>query len=164
MFRIGDLFDIRRPLPRNKDDYEAGNINFVASGAINNGVMKGCQPKDGEPLDKGNCLSISPVDGSCFYQPIDFLGRGGAGSSIILLYPKDNFRLDRYSGLTLSRIIFQTTSKYTYGHMANKDSIARDKIILPVIDNGDINYEWLERCAKSITVAKYLSYMNYVSR
>lgn len=162
MFRIGDLFEIRRPAPRNKDDYAIGDINFVASGATNNGVMKSCQPKNGEKLDTGNCISVSPVDGSCFYQPIDFLGRGGAGSSIILLYPKNKTRLNKYIGLSLSRLIYQTAQKYTYGHMANKDGVARDKIMLPTRNGSDIDYAWLENCTKVIMYKKYLSYLNYV--
>ena len=71
---------------RSQSDYEEGEIPFIASGNYNNGVLKYLMPKDNEVLDKGNCITVSPVDGSSFYQKEDFLGRGGAGSSIILLY------------------------------------------------------------------------------
>ena len=54
-----------------------------------------------EILDKGNCITVSPVDGSAFYQEKDFLGRGGAGSSIILLY---NENLNKYNGYLLKRL------------------------------------------------------------
>ncbi len=40
IFIIGDLFSINRPIARNKDHYENGNVPFVASGSGNNGVMK----------------------------------------------------------------------------------------------------------------------------
>lgn len=50
-------------------------------------------------MDKGNCITVSPVDGSAFYQETDFLGRGGAGSSILMLYNAD---INKYSGLFLS--------------------------------------------------------------
>ena len=39
-FHIGDIFSVERPSARNKDNYEDGDVPFVASGAINNGVMK----------------------------------------------------------------------------------------------------------------------------
>lgn len=42
-FQLGDLFEVSRPSARNKDDYEVGDIPFVASGAMNNGVMKCCK-------------------------------------------------------------------------------------------------------------------------
>lgn len=116
---------------------------FVASGGVNNGVTKLCRPKDDEILDKGNCLTVSPVDGSCHYQPTDFLGRGGAGSSIILLYAK-NFTLNRYSGLFISLCIFKTASaKYSYGHMASVDRIMKDKILLPATNDGKPDFDFM---------------------
>lgn len=35
-FHIGDIFSVERPSARNKDNYEDGDVPFVASGAINN--------------------------------------------------------------------------------------------------------------------------------
>lgn len=94
-FHISDLFTVKRPAARNKDDYKEGPVPFVASGSVNNGVMKCCQSFDDEKLDAAGCITVSPVDGSAFYQPYDFLGRGGAGSSILMLY-RDGLNL--YTG------------------------------------------------------------------
>lgn len=101
-FHIGDIFSVERPSARNKDNYEDGDVPFVASGAINNGVMKCCKPKDDEKLDKRECITVSPVDGSTFYQEYDFLGRGGAGSSVLLLRSAYNELL---SGQFIARMI-----------------------------------------------------------
>lgn len=57
-FHIGDIFSVERPSARNKDNYEDGDVPFVASGAINNGVMKCCKPKDDEKLDKRECIAF----------------------------------------------------------------------------------------------------------
>lgn len=65
-----------------------------------------------EVLDEGNCITISPIDGSAFYQETAFLGRGGAGSSILILY---NSSMNKYSGLFIARMLTQTCSKYSYG-------------------------------------------------
>lgn len=147
-FVIGDFFEVKRPTSRKEDDYSNGEIPFIASGGINNGVTKFCIPQKGEVLDKGNCLSISPVDGSCYYHPYDFLGRGGAGSSVILLYAK-NFYLDRYVALFISKAISQTTAtKYSYGYMASLDRIKKDKIYLPVSTNGDVDFQFMSSFMK----------------
>ncbi|WP_218184523.1 restriction endonuclease subunit S [Pelistega indica] len=90
-FVIGELFEIKRPESRSIKQYEDGSVPFVSSGNFNNGIDKFVTPLADEVLDKGNCITISPVDGSCFYQAVDFLGRGGGGSSIILLY-NDNMK------------------------------------------------------------------------
>lgn len=160
-FRIGELFEVSRPKARNKDDYDMGDIPFVASGAINNGVMKCCKTCEGEQLDAGNCITVSPVDGSSFYQPTDFLGRGGAGSSILMLRNDD---LNLYRGEFMARMIQQTCSKYNYGHMGNKDSIKRERVMLPVDDVGKPDYAYMEQYAKNMMLRKYRQYLAFLSR
>ena len=130
-------------MARKEDEYSEGDVQFVASGCVNNGVTKFCAPKSDEVLDKGNCLTVSPVDGSCYYQATDFLGRGGAGSSIIILYAK-NFELNRFNALFISQAITKTASaKYSYGHMASLDRIKRDKIILPANKDGQPDFAFM---------------------
>ena len=85
-FKIEDVFMIKKPDVRSEKYYEEGTVNYVSSGAFNNGVMKCLKPKEGEVLDKGHCITVSPLDGSSFWQENDFLGRGGSGASIALLY------------------------------------------------------------------------------
>ena len=160
-FRIGELFEVSRPKARNKDDYDIGDIPFVASGAMNNGVMKCCKTCEGEQLDAGNCITVSPVDGSSFYQPMDFLGRGGAGSSILMLR---NNGLNLFRGEFLARMIQQTCSKYNYGHMGNKDSIKRERVMLPVTDAGNPDYEYMEQYAKNMMLRKYEQYLAFIDR
>lgn len=139
-FHIGDVFSVERPVARNKDNYEHGDVPFVASGAANNGVLKCCRPKNDETLDKRNCITVSPVDGSTFYQVFDFLGRGGAGSSVLLLRSPQNELL---SGQFVSRMISQTCSKYTYGHMGSKESIKREIIQLPTYPDHSPDYQYM---------------------
>ncbi len=149
-FVIGDLFHAKRPTARKEDEYSEGQTSFIASGGINNGVTKFCSPKTDETLDKGNCLTVSPVDGSCYYQNTDFLGRGGAGSSIIILYAK-NFELDKYIALFISQAVQKTTSaKYCYGRMASLDRIKKDKILLPSDVNGNPDFAFMSSFMKKV--------------
>lgn len=158
-FRIGELFEVSRPKARNKDDYDLGDIPFVASGTMNNGVMKCCKTREGERLDAGNCITVSPVDGSSFYQPMDFLGRGGAGSSILMLR---NDGLNLLRGEFMARMIQQTCSKYSYGHMGNKDGIKRERVMLPVDDDGKPDYAYMEQYAKNMMLRKYRQYLAFL--
>ena len=159
-FRIEKLFNVSRPSARNKDAYEGGGVPFVASGSVNNGVLGLCRPHDGEALDSGNCITVSPVDGSTFYQPADFLGRGGAGSSIIILRREG---LNPYSGQFIARAIKQTCSKYTYGHMGNQISIKRERIMLPVNELNEPDYEYMSEYVARIREEMLDRYRAYVS-
>ncbi|MBR5227957.1 MAG: restriction endonuclease subunit S [Clostridia bacterium] len=141
-FVIEDLFDVKRPAARSQSDYEEGEIPFVASGNYNNGVLKYLMPKDNEVLEKGNCITVSPVDGSSFYQKEDFLGRGGAGSSIILLY---NENLNEKNGIFIATIIRKICNKYGYSDMGSKESIRKEIIKLPVDDEGNPDWSYMEQ-------------------
>lgn len=159
IFLIGDLFCVKRPPARNKDNYEIGSVPFVASGSVNNGVMKCCKPLENEKLDKAGCITVSPVDGSAFYQPYPFLGRGGAGSSILMLYT-DNINL--YSGQFIAKMISNTCAcKYTYGHMGNKDGIKRERILLPIDDDNKPDYQFMEDYVKELMSKKREQYLDY---
>lgn len=162
IFFIGNLFSVDRPATRKKQDYDSGDSPFVASGSINNGVFEFYAKHEDEDMDKKNCLTVSPVDGSTFYQPMDFLGRGGAGSAILILRNSDF--LNKYNGQFLSRCIAHTCSKYTYGHMGNSESIKREHILLPVTSSGTPDYEYMEQYVKNLMIRKYTQYLDYLDR
>ena len=146
-FRIGDLFDIKRPIARSQLEYDEGNVPFVASGNYNNGIIKYCEPKENEKLDNGNCITVSPLDGSSFYQKVDFLGRGGAGSAIILLY---NEKLNEYNGLYISSVIRHQLVKYSYNDQLSSTVIVDEYIKLPIDSNQDIDWTYMENYMKEI--------------
>ncbi len=146
-FAIRDLFEIKRPVSRSQSSYEIGDIPFVASGNYNNGVLKKLKPKLNEKLDKGNCITVSPVDGSAFYQSKDFLGRGGAGSSIILLY---NSNLNKNNGLFIATVVRKVCSKYIYNNMGSKESIGKEIIKLPVDKDGKPNWNFMSNYIQNL--------------
>lgn len=160
-FHLGEIYSVSRPRTRRKDDYEPGNVPFVASGSANNGVMKYCEPKENESLDTGDCITVSPVDGSAFYQPIDFLGRGGAGSSVLILRRNGE---TKETGVFIARSIQQTCSKYTYGHMGNTDSISREQIMLPVTVSGEPDYNYMTAYVQTQWKALLEKYKAYVEQ
>lgn len=155
-FLVGTLFSVKRSKPRSEKQYEHGKIPFVASGNVNNGVIKCCTPNENEKLDTGNCITVSPVDGSAFYQEYSFLGRGGAGSSILMLY---NPNINKYSGLFISRMIRQTCSKYSYGRMGSQESIKRERIMLPVDESGNPDYTFMVQYVKQVQETIKLRYL-----
>ena len=142
-FVVADLFQIERPNARIATELDGGNIPFVASGNYNNGIEK--YVDSAEELDRGNCITISPVDGSAFYQPNDFLGRGGAGSSIVILRSP---RLNQYNGLFLSSILGKVCGKYNYSNMGSASKIKNEVVCLPFTKTGDPDWEYMESYIK----------------
>ena len=151
-FAIGELFTICKPAPRVQTQYEDGNVPFVASGSENNGVHKYCFPHEEEVLDKGCCITVSPVDGCAFYQENDFLGRGGAGSSINILR---NEYLNRYSALFVCTVIRRVCGKYTYSQMCSASKLSSEVIPLPTTLDGTPDWKYMEEYIRQIETRQY---------
>lgn len=133
-FVISRLFEIKSPAERSIKTYNSGDVPYVSSGKINNGIISYLEPKDDEELEKGNCITVSPLDGSSFYQEDDFLGRGGAGSAISMLY---NENLSKYSGLFICTIIKNTAKRFDYNDALTGNNLETLVIQLPVLHNDD---------------------------
>lgn len=135
-FVISKLFQIKSPAPRSIKTYNEGNVPYVSSGSSNNGIISYLEPKDTEELEKGNCITVSPLDGSSFYQENDFLGRGGAGSAISLLYSNN---ITKNSALFICTIIKISAKKFDYNDALTSDNLRYLKIKLPILcDNEGI--------------------------
>lgn len=141
-FKIEDVFMIKKPDVRSEKYYEEGAVNYVSSGAFNNGVMKCLKPKEGEVLDKGRCITVSPLDGSSFWQEDDFLGRGGSGASIALLY---NDNLNQLNALFICSVIKKSAGKYGYANLLNGNNLKNLEVILPAITKYIPDFDTLTR-------------------
>lgn len=149
-FKIGGkngLFEVTSPYARSAQTYNEGNMPYIASGCFNNGVCGYFEQKNKKDFDKGNCITVSPVDGYAFYQKKDFLGRGGAGSSIIILR-RDN--LNEYIGKFICTVIRNTCNDWSYSNMGNKDKLKNTIIKLPTTPNGEPDWEYMENYMKNI--------------
>ena len=127
-FQISRVFRISSPASRSIKTYNEGDVPYVSSGSINNGIISYLEPNEDEDLEKGNCITVSPLDGSSFYQEDDFLGRGGAGSAISLLY---NDNLSKYNALFICTVIKIMAQKFDYSDALTSDNLKTLKINLP---------------------------------
>ena len=145
-YQIDSLFSVTRPDARVATQYDDGKVPFIASGNYNNGVEKYVKPRsDSESKDKGNCITVSPVDGSTFYQEFDFLGRGGAGSSIIILR---NENLNKFNALFLCAVIRKIATKYNYSNMCSAEKLKKEIINIPSINQTSPDWKFMEKFMK----------------
>ena len=94
------------------------------------------------------CISIDPIGGKSFFHEYDFVGRGGAGSAINLLY---NNALDEYSGLFICKMLESSSfSKASYGIQLNGDRLKNLKLLLPADKNGNLNWQYMSNFIKKL--------------
>ena len=138
---------VEHPKSRSKKRYAEGLMPFIASGSVNNGIDCYLVPKDENDYDKGDCLTISPVDGSTFYQPKKFLGRGGGGSSIIIL--RSDLQLSERMQLFLASCIQRKLKQqYSYNSMGTANQIKQLSIKLPVDSTGHPDWYYMNNYVK----------------
>lgn len=140
------IFELVQPKARKLTEYlDNGEVAFVASGAFNNGIEKYVETN--ENLDKGNCITVSAIGGFSFYQEKDFIGRGGAGSAIKILY---NNRLNERNALFFCAILQKTLSKYDYTTMLSGEKLKKEFIYLPIRKDGQPDFEFMEKYIETL--------------
>lgn len=141
-FRVGDLFTLERPKARIVRDYEPGDMPFVASGMSDNGVSCLVASLSSDDFDKGQCLTVSPLDGSCFWQSSDFLGRGGSGASVCIL--RSECLTERNALFVASCVRIALSSAAGYGNLYTGSKLLGAIIMLPATPDGEPDWTYME--------------------
>lgn len=152
-FMVGDLFEVKHPTrARSLKQYVDGDVAFVATGVgeCGNGVSAYVQPLSDEQIDAGGCITVSPVDGKCFWQPNDFCGRGGAGSSILLCYPKD-IQFDEHAGMFIAAVMTDVYSGWTYSDAGSGSIVKQSSIKLPATLDGKPDWDAMVEMMRGYT-------------
>lgn len=111
-------------------------------------------------LSDGNCIVfIGAGDGSAGYS-VYKKEKSVCASSNVCGY---NNHLNEYIGLFISACSDMNESKYSHGYNRNIKRLKRDKIMLPVNDAGNPDYEYIEQYIKNLEYNKIIEYMAYIA-
>ena len=116
-----------------KADLTEGDIPYVTRTVSDNGYMGTCGNKD--KINKGNCITIGAETGVAFYQPNDFV----AGNKV---YRLSREGLDIKEYLFLASVLNMQTKNYSYSNARIPEKIKAEKILLPVIENPNLDHEY----------------------
>ena len=136
-----------------------GDVPFIGSSDSNNGVTNFVANINGS-LDK-NLLGVN-YNGSVvnnFYHPYKCL----FSDDVKRLHLND-WHDNKFVLLYLSTIILQQKNKYSYGYKFNTDRMKRQKILLPVNELNEPDYDYMEQYSKSIILKKYFDYLYYINK
>ena len=147
-FVIGELFEISRPIARSQAKYTEGNVPFVASGNYNNGIVKWCMPKEDEALDLGNCITVSPLDGSAFYQ------KENIRNALTKYSYSDQLNSQTIADEIIWLPIVKNTEKPDYTYM--------EKYMQKILNEVDINIENLKKVKEKQSVVDIKEWRDFV--
>lgn len=161
LWTIGSLFNTKRVSGRIFESYDKGHLPYVTTSSQRNGVHGFVNAVE-EDISFRNSLTISPIDGTIFYHSFDFVGRGGAGSSIITL---TNKYLNKYTGLFIKTAIeCSSKAKASYGVQLNGDRLKATKFKLPINKDGDPDWDYMELYMKKIEYEKLKKIVDYLQK
>lgn len=138
-----------------------GGVNYIGATNRNNGVL--CRVKEDEysrsMILDGNCIGfIKNGDGSAgfaIYKAERFI------STSDVLYGYANW-VNKYTGLFFVTAQDMIEHKYSHGYKRNKEHLAGDKVMLPIADSGEPDYEYMEQYAKNMMLRKYQQYLAFL--
>ncbi|GAB6168568.1 hypothetical protein JCM1393_10280 [Clostridium carnis] len=108
-----------------------------------------------------NCLSIAnggSSAGKAFYHPYTFV----AADHVTQCW---NANLNQYQYLFLATVMTKAlTGKYSFSHEISDPRLAKERIMLPVTESGEPDYNYMEQYIKNLMIKKYQSYLDYVEQ
>ena len=136
-FWIEDVAKINSGIDIYDREREAGNTPYITATANNNGIGYFVSNIN-KTLEK-DCISINRNGsvGYAFYHPY------------LALYGNDTRKLrlknvGKYVSLFISNMITLQKGKYGYGYKMGTGRLRRQKIMLPVDDNGQPDYQYMK--------------------
>lgn len=155
-FFIEDIFEISSGKRLTKNEMIAGNIPFVGATDSNNGVTA-FVGNENSSLDK-NVLGVN-YNGSIvenFYHPYTAIF-----SDDVKRFKLENFSGNEFVYLSLKTVILRQKNKYAYGYKFNETRMKRQKIMLPVNEKGEPDFEYMENYMREVEERLL---QNYLSR
>ena len=142
-FSLTEIFiAIQRGKRLKKEDHIQGDIPYISSTALNNGIDNFIGNTN-EIRVFENCLTIanSGSVGSTFYKPF----RAIASDHVTKL---ENSHFNKYIYLFLATITSRISEKYGFNREINDQRIKKEKILLPITSKGEPDYAFVENYMK----------------
>lgn len=142
-FKVGELFECKTTKGiASKNDLVEGNIPYVTRSAENNGKSGYCGNAD--RIVKGNCITIGAEGFTAFYQENDFV----AGNKVYALRHRN---LNNVNALYICTVLNKLSCLYSFNNARILDKIKQEVISLPIDNNGEPDWQYMEDYMKEIT-------------
>ncbi|NVF11462.1 restriction endonuclease subunit S [Anaerococcus sp. AGMB00486] len=141
-FKIKDIFEVYLSKGDNKADLlDCGNIPLISSGFNSNGITKFINRGDGisEIIPK-NTITVD-MFGKAFYQDFDYYAV--SHGRINILSPLYNLNKNHLL-FCINSIDNATKNIFSYNRMCSSSRLSKLKILLPVCNKGNPNWQFME--------------------
>lgn len=156
-FFLRDIFpNIQRGKRLKTADHIDGNMPYVSSSAVNNGV-DAFIGNDGKVRKFKDCVTLanSGSVGKAFFHPYEFI----ASDHITALQSPT---LNKYSYIFIATMVERLQEKYSFNREINDIRINKEKVLLPVDEQGKPDYAFMEQYIKEREWQIIQNYIDYI--
>ena len=159
-FFIGDLFRLETGKAKglNHLEQDENGISYLGATNRNNAVLTFVKPVE-NLIQRGNCIAfIRNGEGSVgysVYKSEDFI----ATSDITCGYA--DF-LNEFVGIFITTVADKVRGKYSFNYKRSETRLRREKLMLPVNEAGEPDFEYMENYVRNIEAEQYRRYLNYI--
>lgn len=142
--KVSDFFEVVQETADNQaQKLVEGHIPLVSAGKTRNGIAKRIEnPVEGSTLFPEFCITID-MFGKAFLQTERFYAVSHARINILI--PKDERLKNKKVGLFFAAILSKKFEQISsYNSMCGKSRIEKDRFYLPLCDNGEPDWEFIE--------------------
>ena len=145
-FDFCHIFDYQRGRRLITQNQILGDIAYISSTATNNGVDNFITPPDFMVVHKNKMtLSNSGSIGYLFYHDYEFV----ASDHVTVIWLK-NRELNKCIAVFLKPIFEKIKYRYNFGREISNDRIVKEKIYLPIDENENPDWQYMEDFVKSL--------------
>ena len=164
-FAVEELFG--KPIStkgKTTGDLIAGDdVPYIAAANSNNGYAGMYSAKEHpEWVSDGNAIVFVQLGdgaaGLAYYEPCNFIGMSGKTSCGY------SEHLNEYTGVFMARCLSVNKEIFSHGHSWTGKRLVRTKVMLPINDSGEPDYEYMEQYAKNMMLRKYKQYLTFLDR
>ena len=156
-FKLQDLFNFEKGNQNNMTALKRGSVPLISAKKGENG-LKNLVSKNNKKIFSKNCLTLNnDGDGGAgisYYQPYSFL----LDSHVTCLYSKEN--LNKPTLLFITRCITKQRGKFGHGYALTDNRLKAFKLMLPINQNGNPDYEYMENYIKKLEFEKLMKYLS----
>lgn len=160
-FYLEEIFSIKKGNQNKMNTLETGLIPLV-SAKKNNNAYKDFVTPNHKALFAGNCITINNDGdggaGLAFYQPYTM----ALDSHCTALIPLKD--ISKEAMLFLARCLTMQNEQFGHGHALSNNRMKTFKFMLPVNDNDEPDYTYMEQYIKNIMMRKYQNYLSYIEK
>lgn len=140
-FTAEEVFIIQRGHFHSIADLDPGDCVTISRVSSDNGFVGFYDMPDGAHLWRSSTITVSTVTGDTFVQPVPFI----ATDNVVMCLPRPE-----YQGFTPASLAFAAQMlhnvrwRYSYGRQCYMTKFAKTQFLMPVIDDGDLDYHYME--------------------